>query len=39
MNKMNKKDKKSEKLWKYKKKDKIIGRIIKIYLNLTIAIL
>ena len=39
MNKTNKKDKKSEKLWKYKRKSKIVGRIIKIYIKWTIAIL
>ena len=33
MNKRNKKDKKSEKSLKYKRKSKIIGRIIKIYLK------
>ena len=32
MNKRNKKDKKSEKL-KYKRKSKIVGRIIKIYIK------
>ena len=39
MNKTIKKDKKIEKLWKYERKSKIIGRIIKLYLKWTFAIL
>ena len=39
MNKTNKKDKKSEKSWKYKGKSKIIRRIIKIYIKWTFAVL
>ena len=39
MNKTIKNDKKSEKLWKYKRKNKIIRRIIKIYIKWTFAVL